>query len=107
MQETLHIKRTQRMYQERNKLNYGRTSGCAQSFPVMMPKMCGCRRTTFSTSPVMRLFHAYFIIFIVMHTQSQYIAWQFLCCLAGKRFANSQADIAPASRPLLERDSLS
>ena len=48
-------------------------------------------------------FHAYLIIFIVMHGQIQYITRQFLRFVEGDRRANGQAGIAPNRRPLLVR----
>ena len=51
-----------------------------------------------------RYFHGFFIIFVVMYGQSQYIARQFLCSVAEDRRDNGQAGIAPARRSLLERE---
>ena len=48
-----HIRRNERLYQDRSKLNNRRaTNACESEFPITVPKMCECRRTIFPTTSV-------------------------------------------------------
>ena len=68
--------------------------------------LSGCQKCVHVGGEYFQHVRAIFVILIVMHGKSQYIALQILCCIAGDWCAKGQAGIAPTCWALLDRDSL-
>ena len=101
-----HIRRNERLYQDRYN-NRTATNASESEIPITVPKMCGCRRTTFPTSFAIRyvIFTYVLSLFIITYEQSEGSAVHLIYLgVASRSLTALPQQLLPQARPQVERN---